>query len=322
MATGRSRWAFLSSLPANPTLFHASIENSEPTIAADGHAQEDQQRERAGLDRGEGRLDEGRRAHAADVDPREQRDRQDGEYALRRKADRDVADRLREVHGESEEHVGREAGPEDAREPRERDRNRRDRAGLNDHEQRPAVQVAEQRRDTLAQIHILSPRAGEHRGQLAVRERAHEGDDARHRPDDEQQARSMDFTEHLRRDDEDPRPDHRPDHQGRGIEPGDRLDEIGLWLLGSGHWRGNLVAPAWGRYVPGRRNDSLTRGPPCASCPGKKNSSTCSSRSPRATRSRPSISAGCSTRPPSAASRRSKRSSAWSTRPTRSRTRW
>src|SRR2546422_5306016 len=34
MATGRSRWAFLSSLPANPTLFHASIEKREPTIAA------------------------------------------------------------------------------------------------------------------------------------------------------------------------------------------------------------------------------------------------------------------------------------------------
>src|SRR2546422_6431268 len=95
--------------------------------------------------------------------------------------------------------------------------------------------VAEQRRDALAQIHVLSPRAGEHRSQLAVRERAHERDDARHPPDDEQQARSMDLAEDLRRDDEDPRPDHRTDDEGGGVEPGDRLDEIGLRLLGGGH---------------------------------------------------------------------------------------
>src|SRR2546428_12256633 len=34
MANGSSRRGFLSSLPAKPTLFQASIENSEPTVAA------------------------------------------------------------------------------------------------------------------------------------------------------------------------------------------------------------------------------------------------------------------------------------------------
>jgi len=244
-------------------LFHASIENSEPTIAApiaqthrgaagrpkvdakisgqclrvpaDGDAEQDQQRERTGLDCGEGRLDQGRRAHAADVDPREHGDGEDGENALRREADRDVADRLREVQGRAEEHVGRQTGPEDGGEPRERDGDRRDGARLDDYEQRPAVQVAEQGRDPFAQIHVLSARAREHRRQLAIGHRAHEGYDTRHRPDDEQEARGVDLAEDLRRDDENPRADHRPDDEGGGVEPGDRLDEIGLRLLGGGH---------------------------------------------------------------------------------------
>src|SRR5207245_3202335 len=121
--------------------------------------------------------------------------------------------------------------------------------------------------------------------------------------------------------DEDPRADHRSDDEGGGVEPGDRLDEVGLRLLGRGHWRRKLVAPAKGRYVLPLDNPN-TRGRPCASCPVKKSSSTCSSTSSSATRSRPSICGSCSTPPPSAASPTSRRSSDWSTRPTRSRTKW
>src|SRR2546430_14491304 len=80
----------------------------------------------------------------------------------------------------------------------------------------------------------------------------------------------MDFAEDLRRDDEDARPDHRPDDEGGGIEPGDRLDEIGLWRLRGGHRRRKLVAPAEGRYVL-RRSTTLTREDDGASlAPGRR----------------------------------------------------
>src|SRR2546425_411350 len=67
----------------------------------------------------------------------------------------------------------------------------------------------------------------------------------------------MDLAEDLRRDDEDPRADHRPDDEGGGVEAGDRFDEIGLRLLGRGHRVVNLVAPAKGRYVLGRHTPPL-----------------------------------------------------------------
>src|SRR6266702_4752200 len=72
-------------------------------------------------------------------------------------------------------------------------------------------------------------------GALTYGEGAHQGDDARERPDDEQQARGVDFAQDLRRDDEDPRTDHRPHDERRGVEPGDGPDELGLRLLGRGH---------------------------------------------------------------------------------------
>ena len=203
-------------------------------VAADGEAEQDQQRERAGFDGGESRLDDRGGAHAAHVDPRQQGDREDGENALGREPDRDIADRVREVQGRPEEHVGREGRPEDGGEPCERDRDRGDGPGLDHHEQRPAVQVAEQRGDSLAQVDVLPAGAGEHGRQLAVGERAHERDDARYAPDHEQQARAADFPQDLRRNDEDPRADHRSDHEGGGVEPGDSFDELGL-RFGGGH---------------------------------------------------------------------------------------
>src|SRR5207245_2827900 len=156
MATGRSRWAFLSSLPANPTLFHASIEKREPTIAAP-------------------------------IVPRPTVAPPVAQKLAPKLAAN--ASALRPMVMPSR--ISKASAPDG-----------RNGHGLDNHEQGPAVQVPEQGRDGFTQVHVLPARAGEHRRQLAVGERAHEGDDPGGRPDDEQQARGMDFAKHLRRDDE------------------------------------------------------------------------------------------------------------------------
>ena len=70
---------------------------------------------------------------------------------------------------------------EHAEEAREADGDGGDRAGLDDEEQRPAVQKAPQRRERLAQVDVLAAGARHHRRQLAVRQRA---DDRQHAGDD------------------------------------------------------------------------------------------------------------------------------------------
>src|SRR5207248_814747 len=69
------------------------------------------------------------------------------------------------------------------------------------------------------------------------------------------------------------------------------------WLLVGCRAGVNLVAPAGGRHIL-RRRRLQPRGTSCVSCRGKRNSSTCSSRSPIATRKRRTISASCSRRGP------------------------
>src|SRR5207247_7136550 len=149
-------------------------------------------------------------------------------------------------------------------------------------------------------------------------------------PDQEHDARGVHLPQDVGRDDEDARADHRADHEGRGIEPRDRLDEFGARLLRGRHVAallvvcgavGNLVATAGGRYVL-RRIFRQPRGSPCAYCRGMRNSSPCSSKWPTATRKPRNICASCSPRRRSAARRTSKRSSASSTRPTKSPTKW
>ena len=65
------------------------------------------------------------------------------------------------IHGNQRAEIAREA-----------DRDRRDRAGLDDQEQRPAVQETPERRERLAEIDVLAAGARHHRRQLAVRQRA------------------------------------------------------------------------------------------------------------------------------------------------------
>ena len=85
---------------------------------------------------------------------------------------------------------GADAGHQHAQELGERHGHRRDRAGLDDGEQRPPVEEARERREPLAQEHVLAAGLGHHRRELGVGQRAGDrhgpGDD----PDDQQRARS------------------------------------------------------------------------------------------------------------------------------------
>src|SRR2546429_59541 len=142
-------------------------------------------------------------------------------------------------------------------------------------------------------VHVRAPCVGRLRGECASGERAQQRRDASHRQRREQEPGGVDLARDLRRDDEDSRADHRAHDEGRGVEPGDRFDELGLRLLRGRHpwvprlggrwWSLNLVAFSGGRYLG---SPFPVPRPPCVCSPGKKSSSICSSRSPSATKKR------------------------------------
>src|SRR5437773_1482791 len=200
MATGRSRWAFLSSLPANPTLFHASIEKREPTIAAPIVP-----RPTAAPPVAQ-KLAPKLAANASALRPMVMPSRISKASAPVLIAVRDVWIRAAVRTPRTLIQVSRAT-----------DRTARMRCG-----ESPTA---------------MSPIGF---GKCMVNPKNTSG---------ERPGRGMDFAEHLRRDDEDPRADHGPDDQGGGVEPGERLDEFSLRLLGGGHWRRKLVARSKGRYV-------------------------------------------------------------------------
>ena len=76
---------------------------------------------------------------------------------------------------------------------REPDGDRRDRAGLNDEKERPAVEETPERREGFAQINVLAAGLGHHGGQLAVGERGHERQQTGNEPDDKQPAGRADL---------------------------------------------------------------------------------------------------------------------------------
>src|ERR1039458_5629592 len=113
-----------------------------------------------------------------------------------------------------------DAGEEDAEELAERDTDGCDGAGLDDEEEGPAVEESPQRPQRLAQVNILPAGPGHHGGELAVAERAGDGHGRRHQPGRDQQRRRSNRPAHVRRDDEDARPDHRAHHnRSRGEQP-------------------------------------------------------------------------------------------------------
>ena len=140
-----------------------------------------------------------------------------------------------EVDRGAEEDVRGERGDEHRGESRQCHRDRGDGPRLDHHEQGPAVQITEQRRDALAQVDVLAAGIGEHRRQLAVGQRPHQRDHAGDPPHREQQPRGDDLPQDLGRNDVDPRADHRADHERRGVEARNSFHELRLRLLRRGH---------------------------------------------------------------------------------------
>ena len=126
------------------------------------------------------------------------------------------------VLGEPRNQIRRVAG--------EADGDRRDRAGLDHHEQRPAVEESPQRRERFAQVDVLPAGPRHHRRQLAVGqrsgERQHAGDD----PGDQQQPGLAGLPSHLGRHEEDARPDHRADDDHRRRVESKTALELGVEL--------------------------------------------------------------------------------------------
>ena len=106
------------------------------------------------------------------------------------------------------------------------DRDRGDGAALDDEEQRPAVQEAGERMQSVAQVDVLAARLGKERAELGVGERAGQRDRAAGDPRPQHEQRRV---ETLRDDvgsDEDAGADDPPDHHHRGVEGTERALEV------------------------------------------------------------------------------------------------
>jgi hypothetical protein len=123
------------------------------------------------------------------------------------------------------------AGHQQAEEPRERNGDCRNRAGLDDQEERPAVEKAPERRERLAQVNVLAARPRHHGGQLAVRQRRRQRQQPRDEPRGEQPSRAAHLPSDVGRDEEDARPDHRPDNDHRRVEQTEPAFELGVQAL-------------------------------------------------------------------------------------------
>jgi hypothetical protein len=84
--------------------------------------------------------------------------------------------------------------------------------GLDDEEERPAVEKSPQRPQRFAQVNILAAGLGHHGRQLAVAERGGEGQDGRHHPCAQKQRRGLGSASDVRAYDVDAGTDHRSDH--------------------------------------------------------------------------------------------------------------
>ena len=124
--------------------------------------------------------------------------------------------------------VLRNPGDEDAGKPGKRDRHRGDRAGLDHHEQRPAVEEAPEWGIRFPQVDVLPARARHHRGKLAVGQSSGDRQQSGDQPCDQQPAGASELARHCRGDDEDPRADHRARHHHRGVEQAEAALEFGV----------------------------------------------------------------------------------------------
>jgi hypothetical protein len=196
-------------------------------VPADQDAEHDERDERTGLGGGEDVLHQLAELEPARVHEGEERDHEHGDQLRGRQRDGVLApemDRLDQVPVQAHR---RHQHPEVLGEP---DRDRRDGAGLDHDEQRPAVEEAGQRPERLAQIDVLATRLRHHRRQLAVREGRREREQAGDQPDHQEPAGRSDLAGDVGRDDEDARPDHRAGHDHRGVDQSEPADESALGL--------------------------------------------------------------------------------------------
>src|SRR4029077_4494891 len=153
--------------------------------------------------------------------------------------------------------LGGERGPELTRVSRERDRDRSDRAGLDDQHERPPVEESPERTVELRQIDVLPARAGHGGREPPVAERPRDRERTGERPDHEEPARGGQPARDVGRDDEDARSDHRPRDQRGGVEE----PEAGLEAAVSA---AQLASPAGG-WETGAPCSSVGGGAPRAS---------------------------------------------------------
>src|ERR1051326_4299564 len=86
-----------------------------------------------------------------------------------------------------------DGGDQNSEISRETHRYRRDRSRLNDEEESPAVEKSPHRRESFAQIDVLTTGLRHHRRQLAVTERADNSEQTGHNPNDQQPAGRSDL---------------------------------------------------------------------------------------------------------------------------------
>ena len=130
----------------------------------------------------------------------------------------DLRARQREEAEVEEEIVLAEVQPDAAEELGEGDGHRGVETALDDEEDGPAVEEADQRAERLAQKDVLPAGLRHHRAQLAVGQRAEQSQRATDEPQPEVDAGRGDEPSHDRRRDEDARADHRAHDQRRGTE--------------------------------------------------------------------------------------------------------
>ncbi len=145
-------------------------------LRAKQQANEDEREQGQRLGGGEDVLDELADLQAARVDEGQQHDDENGGELLGREAHGVVGG---EIDRRDDPGRRRDGRREDAEVAGERDGDGGDGAGLDDQEQRPAVEESPERAVGFAQIDVLAAGAGHHRGQFAVAQRGADGQSSR-----------------------------------------------------------------------------------------------------------------------------------------------
>ena len=172
---------------------------------------------------------------AAGVDPGEKKNQQYRDELLRRKTDRI---RAHEMDWPNEIVLRPNGRKKDPREFGKSDGDGRDGAGLDDEKKRPAEKKPDRRSISLAQEYVLSARARHHRRQFRAAKRARDGEEASHRPGEQQPAGRTDQACRFGRSNENPRADHRADHDHGGVERTEAADQLVVRCVHSSGSRG------------------------------------------------------------------------------------